>query len=257
MNEKKTHATCSASGASRWLACPGSVALTAHLPPEIPSKYALEGTKAHELAEDFLVQIIEKNLTHTPPDWWITTVKDNYSEEMIQHVITYVSIVMEEFQSFDKEPSMRIESKLTLDKDLNLYGTADVAMTGLKNDMWCGSILDLKYGKSKVIAHNNPQLAYYACAMRKTSKNPLEKIKVSIIQPRIKHSMTEIEYSRIELDEWENKLLDGANKALLQVGVPSMREFKLGEHCKWCKGISICPEKNKLPGLNEGLEFLE
>lgn len=49
------HAQLGPSGASRWMACPGSVRLSAGLPDE-SSPFAEEGTKAHELAEICLKQ---------------------------------------------------------------------------------------------------------------------------------------------------------------------------------------------------------
>ena len=45
-----THALLSPSSASRWLNCPGSVALTRDL-PDVQSEYSLEGTCAHTLAQ--------------------------------------------------------------------------------------------------------------------------------------------------------------------------------------------------------------
>ena len=46
------HAKLSPSAASRWLNCPGSVALCATLPTPPSTYYADEGTAAHALAED-------------------------------------------------------------------------------------------------------------------------------------------------------------------------------------------------------------
>jgi len=44
------HAVLSASGASRWIACPGSIRMSKGI-TRTTSKYAEEGIAAHELAE--------------------------------------------------------------------------------------------------------------------------------------------------------------------------------------------------------------
>ena len=48
------HSKLGASGAKRWLTCPGSVALSEGMPNK-SSKYAIEGTAAHQLAEECLL----------------------------------------------------------------------------------------------------------------------------------------------------------------------------------------------------------
>ena len=52
------HAKFSPSGASRWLACPGSVALEAEC-PDTSSAYAEEGTYAHTILERVLLARID------------------------------------------------------------------------------------------------------------------------------------------------------------------------------------------------------
>ena len=51
----KAHAKLSASSSERWLNCPGSIALIDKAPPPRESKYALEGTTAHECMEKMLL----------------------------------------------------------------------------------------------------------------------------------------------------------------------------------------------------------
>src|SRR3954449_5633680 len=54
MHSTRSHSALSASGASRWINCPGSVRMTSGL-PGVESKYASEGTGAHELAQAALL----------------------------------------------------------------------------------------------------------------------------------------------------------------------------------------------------------
>ena len=56
------HAQLSASGAHRWMRCPGSVRLCKNIPHR-DTKYTIEGTVAHTLAQ----MSLERNL---PPSTW-------------------------------------------------------------------------------------------------------------------------------------------------------------------------------------------
>ena len=59
----KKHAKLSASGSSRWINCPGSIKAEESFPDKT-SVFADEGSAAHELAEQSLVQ-------NLPPSNWI------------------------------------------------------------------------------------------------------------------------------------------------------------------------------------------
>ncbi len=247
----KKHAICSASGASRWLACPGSVwasieAQKQGLVEIKPSIYAEDGTKCHAIAESMLRKYVlgadEVINLDNPP-------------EMIEAADFYLLRVMEQIESFDSKPDVKIEISLVFDKSLDMFGTADCAMTGFIAGVPTGVIMDLKYGKTKVVAENNSQLAFYACALKKASSKKLETIKVVIVQPRLKKPITEVEYNLEELNTWEEKLRSGAEKALNQLLKPTEREFNIGPHCKFCDGLLLCPAKNKPPDEGEGLEF--
>lgn len=248
----KKHAVCSASGSSRWLSCPGSIWASVEAENqglvEIKSSiYAEQGTKCHAVAESMLRKYLEKSDEEIP----------KCEPEMLEAADFYFLKVLEEIGKFDSAPHIKIEVSLQFNKSLGMFGTADCAMTGFIGGQAVGVILDLKYGKTKVDAQDNPQLAFYACAMRKTSVKKLERIKVVIVQPRIKKPITEVEYSLDELKAWDEKLTLGAEKALNQFLKPTEREFNMGDHCKWCNGLPLCPAKGKMPEASEGLEFDE
>ena len=249
----KKHSVCSASSSHRWLHCPGSISAIEEARKlglvEIKSSiYAEEGTKCHTLAESLLNQYL--NFPTPDIDPW------DFTDEMREAAKFYVNKVIEEIAAFDTSPHVKVEVVLELDQDLGMFGTSDCAITGYINGVATGIILDLKYGKTKVVAENNPQLAFYACAMRKTSKKKLQNVKVVIVQPRIKNPITEVSYSFDELIAWEDKLKIGADKAITQYIFKSLREYLPGSHCKWCDGLVVCPAKNKKPDASEGLEFL-
>lgn len=235
----RLHALCSASSSSRWMQCPGSVGLSQDAPPEVKSIYAEEGTKAHELAEKRL-----RNELVVAVDL-----------DMLRHVDAYVEYVNKKKKEFDTAPNVRLESKLTLNEELNMWGTADVAMTGYKNGKEHGKIIDFKYGKTKVIAKNNTQLAYYATALLKTSSMLLHDVEVNIFQPRIKVPETSVTYTHEELNSWYGVFSTACNKAILQMLYLNEREYVMGDWCKYCPAKTICPERLK-ESTEDGSEFL-
>ncbi len=250
------HALCSASSSHRWLNCSGSVALCREVPKRT-SIYAEEGTKAHEVAEIVLSEILEiktdKVMTEIP-------------EEMFLNIKKYISFVQGKAKEFDKEPIIRIEKKLTLYKDLNMWGTADVVMVGIKDGAYHGKVIDLKYGKTPVEALNNPQLSYYGAALIKTAQEQkpgvlLDSVEVSIYQPRIDKPVRGFNYTHADLMAWIGVLTRGAEKAIYQVIGITPREFKKGDWCKWCDAKSKCPlmksEKDTIQNIDGCLEFLD
>ena len=91
MVEDKAHARLSASGAARWMACPASVNFEAQF-PDSSSVFAREGTAAHHMAEECLLNMQE------PEDWRgkeIEVEGDVFvvGQEMIDAVQTYVNHV--------------------------------------------------------------------------------------------------------------------------------------------------------------------
>lgn len=246
----RKHALCSASGAMRWINCPGSVGLNLSIPPLPSNKYAEEGTRAHEVAERALKLFLKNNQV------W----SDSFLEpgDMGLHIKKYIEVIHSALKEFDSSPDCKIEVNLTLDKSLGLRGIADFAATGTIRGIPTGTIVDLKYGKAPVKAKENPQLAYYACALRETSAKPLENVIVVICQPRVEDGITRVLYNRAELDLWSLMLKKAADKALWQVLMKEQAEFKVGAWCKYCAAAKgACKVKNPEPPPDAGLEFSE
>lgn len=229
-HQERKHALCSASKSNIWLNCPAALTTWLQAPPRPSNKYAIEGTKAHELAEKLLKARLKEETYEMQND------------DMFLNVQKYVLYVLHKYNEFDEPPQVKIEASLILDKELDMYGLADIAMTGYKKGIQCGIIIDLKYGKTPVSAEENSQLAYYAVALMTTSKKALESVEVCIHQPRIKNPVTSVVYSSLELIEWKKTLTDAANKSYLQhIGLQEKKWVK-GDHCKWCEGKVLCPE---------------
>ena len=250
-HEKRLHSLCSASGSERWLNCPGSVGLCRQVPMEPPGPAAVQGTRCHELAERILEEWGKNG--RKLEDWFIEgkrrQVVDTRDEEsgwdMVDYAMTYVNsciaTIEEEFDP-GTQPDYRLEHRLAFNKDMGMYGIADFLATGVRNGKGYGVICDLKYGKSRVKVEGNSQLAFYAVALKKASKKNLENIKVRVVQPRIGHWLSEVEYTSEELSAWEQRLTLGAERALIQIG-SEKPEYKTGGWCFFCAAKNICPAK--------------
>ena len=233
----RKHAHFGASNAERWLNCPGSFSLCEGIPEPPSSRYAEEGTKAHDMAE--------RLLRAREPRHHITA---HSRPEMYFHCDAYVQRCHQELAAFDqspKPPQHRIEQRLVFDEDLQMFGTADFLATGAKTGVPCGVVVDLKYGTGKPVrAEANPQLAYYATCLWKQSRLGLKFVKVVVFQPRVPNGITEVEYTEADLKLWALTLRAGAEKAVWQ-HLLKKPELVVGRHCWFCKAKAVCPAQEK------------
>lgn len=261
----RKHALCSASGAERWLNCPGSLSLSQTVPEPEPSEYAKEGTRAHELAERILKHWEESDRSIVPgfvdslrPEFEDTEAPtgDGRMWSMVDYVMTYVNLCLDEVAGFDAPPAVKVEHRLTLNAELSMFGTLDFVATGKQKGVWTGKIVDLKYGKGKVVkTEDNPQLIYYACALKRNSKKPLDQVKVRVVQPRISKFFSDAWYSEADLREWTKKLETGAERAVSQLMGVKPRELKRGGWCWFCPAKGVCPEMDKARAAQAADDF--
>lgn len=256
-HKERTHALCSASAADRWLNCPGSVALSHGLPDQPPSEYALEGTRAHELAERILRKWLDDGRRLNAA--WVDSLRPEYEDTinsgavegwtMVDYVMTYVNLCLDVVESFDQSPAppvVKIEHRLILDENLAMFGTLDLACTGRRNGMWAGAVVDLKYGRGKsVTAFNNRQGLFYACSLKANSKKPLEEVLFRIVQPRVERFMSDWFISEQDLVDGAKMLKAGAETAISQLMGLKPRELKRGGWCWFCPAKHVCPEMDK------------
>src|SRR5690606_2739405 len=131
-HSERAHASLSASGASRWLACPPSVRLSEQY-EETTSVFAKEGTFMHELSELYLSYEL-KQMTKAQLNKKLKQMKQNefYNSEIEQAVQTYVDVVtekMNEARAICKDPLMLIEEKVDFSPWVPAaFGTGDVIL---------------------------------------------------------------------------------------------------------------------------------
>lgn len=236
-HKERAHAKLSASGASRWATCPGSVQMEDGIPDK-ESIYAREGTLAHEMSELKLKHYLDpKGFGKRKLNAAIKKLKENelYQAEMESYTDTYVDFIKEKALSFPSNPYIEIEKRVDFSRWVDGgFGTCDCVLIHGSTL----SIIDLKYGKGvPVSAEQNEQLILYALGAYDAFNliYNLDKIELNIVQPRINNFST-WEISLTELLLWGDYFKVQAEKALGGNGelVPSAKA------CKFCKARDIC-----------------
>ena len=236
-HKERAHAKLSASGASRWATCPGSVQMEDGIPDK-ESIYAQEGTLAHEMSELKLKHYLDpKGFGKRKLNAAIKKLKENelYQAEMESYTDTYVDFIKEKAMSFSSNPYIEIEKRVDFSRWVEGgFGTCDCVLIHGSTL----SIIDLKYGKGvPVSSEQNEQLILYALGAYDAFNliYNLDKIELNIVQPRINNFST-WEISLTELLLWGDYFKVQAEKALGGNGelVPSAKA------CKFCKARDIC-----------------
>lgn len=218
------HAKLSASGAHRWMACPGSVAAEDGI-PDRSSRFAEEGTRAHE--------VMEKALISGKPCSDLTD-----DEEMAEFVQVYVDYV----NSLRKPNDVLfIEYRVDFSEWVpEGFGTADTIII-------CGDtiiIVDLKYGKGvQVFVKDNPQPLLYALGAYAAFGFLFEpkRVRMAIVQPRLDH-IDELEISLTDL----LKFGETVRQAALDTKNPNAKRVPGDKQCRFCKAKATCPALYKL-----------
>lgn len=233
------HAKLPPSSAERWINCPGSVALSAQLPPPSSSPYADEGTLAHAVAELKLRRNIGEI---TPKQYDKELAKLQESEywcgEMDEATDFYADTVIEHLAAAGSDAELMIEQHFSLDKWVpESFGTSDAVVIG-GNTI---EVIDLKYGKGvKVSAEHNAQLRLYGLGASALfgALYDFETVRYTIIQPRLDHVSTE-EVPLSELLLWAEE--DVAPRAIM--ALEGTDYMACGDWCRWCPAKAICRKR--------------
>lgn len=249
----KKHAKLSPSASHRWIACPGSVALSAQVPKPESSSYALEGTIAHALAENSL------KLTKPPRAFVGDTVEidgslHTFTEEMAEAVDVYFNEVMEAVSAAGS-PVLHVEESFDLSwLEDGLFGTNDAWVYNKGQNLI--SVYDYKHGKGvEVEAANNSQLMIYALGALAQIKKPKDtlNVKLVIVQPRINSEEKIKTWTTTagELFTWATFILRPAIEATKQPNA----KLCAGDHCRFCPVLGVCHENIKTACLVAKTDF--
>jgi len=241
MSPPTLHSRLGASGAKRWMACPGSVRLSEGI-EDTGSIFAWEGTAAHELGEmcltenaspfDYVGEVFTVDVDEN------TTTDIEVTHEMAEAVEVFVDHVRSR-QAARPNATLQLEQRCSLEK-LNppepMFGTADVSLH--EPDLL--EVIDYKHGRGVVVeVHENPQLMYYALLAAVATGRIPDRIRVTIVQPRAFHPVGPVrsyEFDKERLIGFKHQLFEAAEKTQ-----DPAAPLQVGDHCKFCKAKPTCP----------------
>lgn len=267
--DRRPHSNIGASGAHRWIVCPGSVALSDGL-PKLSTEEADEGTAAHQIASDCLTsgadgwEHIGRTLTVTDDEAG-TSRTFIATDEMTGAVQVYLDAVRQDIAEYERRragddwgaPRIFVEQGFHLVSiDEGAYGTADCIVWfpgwGLLR------VYDYKHGKGIAVhVEENPQLQYYGVGAVDEILNTwgedgaggaepksfdIRDIELVVVQPRCTSGDTLVHRWRTTIDalgEWVDAVL---KPAIARTRQPNAA-LVAGEHCRFCpaKQAGVCP----------------
>lgn len=244
------HSNLGASSSYRWMACPGSVALSRDVPRK-DTVFSKEGTAAHKLGE------IAYEAGMHPSNWLGEKVEGvEVTHDMVNAVAIYVDY-LRDLAILDNQ--LMLEHKFDLQK-LNppapMFGTSDC--TCYVPHEFKLIVADYKHGAGVAVeVENNTQLMYYALgAMLELGKQKkVEEIEMVIIQPRAQHRDGPIRKwscTRQDILKFAGDLIAAAKETMKPEA-----DLHAGKHCRFCPAQPRCPALHHETKEIAKLEFAE
>ena len=235
------HSPLGASGAERWMQCPGSVTLLQSLSLDESDEpdYRIEGSAAHEAAAHALRNDL---------DAWELVGETFLGIEQTADLVNPLQVYLD----YCRIPRGQkfIEHPISSPVHEKFYGTLDYGCYAANVLV----IVDLKFGQGVMVdIEDNPQLKYYAFGLvdeleRRTGGRVPDELPVMlvIVQPRGFHPGGPVR-------EWETTV--GYIRAWVHdTLVPAMRAteydgtLRPGDWCRFCPAKLVCPSLSGLFG---------
>jgi hypothetical protein len=218
------------STAKRVIACPGSVALVAKMPPKPSSKYADTGTLLHNT----ISEILEGRLT---PEGAVGLYYEGIvlDQNLLNTKLLPALMALDDIDP-DKKMEYACETVVGFGDVLpDVFGSAD--LLGRIGDT--AYVIDWKFGDGVAVdVEENPQLMFYAAAAMRTKEvqwvfEGAPKIECVIVQPPY---VKRWETTPRRIQMFEHELVRAVKRALQPDA-----ELAKGDHCRWCAAKPICP----------------
>ena len=259
---ERAHSKFGGSSASRWLNCPGSVALCERVPPSPSSKYAAEGTAAHALGEYCLAHGERDASLHVgemfPPLVEGEAVEQfEVTDEMAQAVQVYLDAVYGEMDA-TPDAELYVEQKFTINvpgAEGEVFGSNDaIVYTPSKGRL---VVYDYKHGAGvSVSVEDNAQLKFYCAGAALTKPWSISEVELVIVQPRTRDAdENDGGVKRWQMDVLE--ILEFSSTVEAGVAAASVPGAPLnpGAYCRWCPAAAVCPGREQQALKGATLDF--
>jgi hypothetical protein len=215
--------------------------------PNISSVFAQEGTRAHAVAELALSKGID------PSTFVDLEIEGGVVDE---EMADFVRVFTDHCNSIPgKEHWVEKRFNLaSLHPPAPMFGTADYVV--YDESAKTLHVVDLKYGQGVVVeVLNNPQLRYYAlgAAISMPLGTDVEKVVITIVQPRAAHSAGPIRSEEIDFLD----LIGFAGELMEYARATTVADAPLhaGSHCRFCPASGRCPEQRERAQLVAQSDF--
>lgn len=237
----RKHAKYAPSASSRWIVCPGSVALVESLPVSTSgpsSDYALDGTDAHSAFAFCLEWNLNAKETVASQTLFRTDDRETRTES-VQLALDYVHDIL----SLYPDAELHIEDIVTVSP--NCWGHCDVWIYAPRLNMVY--VIDFKHGSGiEVDIAGNTQAKTYALGVINKLADrgiAIDYVATVIIQPRMFHPDGPIRAEVISAQELTLEFGAVINKAIARCEAPDAPLIPGKHQCRFCPATLICPAR--------------
>lgn len=231
------HAEYSPSSMDRLIKCPWSFFISRGM-KELPKLSATkEGSFAHDIAERITEAFLLNKEAKIPMD--IPT-------EIKEHGIGYAEFICDRVDEVSHLPhKYYIEERFVANKERDFWGTPDFVLVHTdENHKLQVSIIDYKYGKYRVEASHNWQLASYLYAIW-AELGDFEKATAYIYQPKLSSpdEIYEVTFKNrweISLEELKENFFKPIDEVIHMEEDEAKKRVSGGSHCFFCKAKHVC-----------------
>jgi hypothetical protein len=220
------HAPLAPSAAARWINCAGSIKAISEAPPPPFSVYAEEGSRAHAVFAQCLLQ--GRNMD--------AFIHDSLFAAPLQEALDHARRII-------AGRAVLIEQQLPpLPGASDLWGTVDILV--VDQDRHLSDVIDLKFGANILVEADAPQLAIYGLLAAWCFGLSATGLTTWIIQPRCFHPQGPVRSHRYDARTLRNLL-----ETVLAAAAATQNHFALrraGPWCRFCAAAPTCPERRAL-----------